>query len=275
MNEKKKTKLVQLFLFLTVLFFFGEFFLGTLGFRIPLKIEFLIFLLPLVTLLFHSSIVFTFKKTLLLFLLSSLLGLLFEIVGVRSGVVFGGHYAYQREQFDFFFFGVPLLVPVFWSVFIYIGYSLTTSFLTYLGKDKPSLRGGNLLLLPLLVILDGLVVVTIDLFMDPVMVYQKKWLWEEGGLYFGIPMGNFIGWFMVTVLVTGIFRTVEYFRPREDRRCKGIIRFVPGFAYFLIWFFLLTCCWQAQLFQLALVGTLVMLPVVFVNLFCLAREKKS
>jgi putative membrane protein len=66
------------------------------------------------------------------------------------------------------------------------------------------------------ILLDGLVVVALDLFMDPIAVKSGDWTWLEGGPYFGIPIGNFIGWFFVVVLAMGTFRAVEYFFPRKE-----------------------------------------------------------
>jgi uncharacterized membrane protein len=42
------------------------------------------------------------------------------------------------------------------------------------------------------------------------------WAWLDGGPYFGVPIGNFVGWFVVTVLVTGLFRLFEYYKPQQD-----------------------------------------------------------
>ena len=35
-----------------------------------------------------------------------------------------------------------------------------------------------------------------DLFLDPQMVGEGYWVWARRGLYRGIPLGNFVGWFL-------------------------------------------------------------------------------
>jgi putative membrane protein len=37
-----------------------------------------------------------------------------------------------------------------------------------------------------------------DLFLDPQMVGWGFWVWDRPGAYFGIPLVNFLGWFVVS-----------------------------------------------------------------------------
>ena len=40
-----------------------------------------------------------------------------------------------------------------------------------------------------------------DLSLDPLRAtVENRWIWISGGSYFGVPLGNFVGWFMVTWL---------------------------------------------------------------------------
>jgi uncharacterized membrane protein len=34
-----------------------------------------------------------------------------------------------------------------------------------------------------------------DMVMDPGMAAAGNWVWEHGGGYFGVPRGNYLGWF--------------------------------------------------------------------------------
>ena len=259
------TKLLWLAIIVTVLTFFSGFFLETIGITPSSGVYSLMLLLPVATLLIHSSIVFSPKMGALLFLLPAITGLLFEIVGVKHGTVFGGQYSYNNQQFGLMLFNVPLLVPIYWTVFIYTGYSITTSLLTWVNKNKPSIGSNNFILVPLLVFLDGLTVVAIDIFMDPLMVYEKKWIWHNGGSYFNIPIGNFIGWFLVTIIATGIFRSIEYLYPQKNKPFNKSVYLVPILGYFSIWLLFLIASLSINLPQLALIGTIAMLPILIVN----------
>ena len=41
---------------------------------------------------------------------------------------------------------------------------------------------------------------------DPQMVAWGLWLWDRPGAYFGIPLSNYLGWFLVSGLITAMFR---------------------------------------------------------------------
>ena len=44
-----------------------------------------------------------------------------------------------------------------------------------------------------------------DLFIDPIMVRGGHWTWEVDGVYFGIPLQNFWGWWLTTFVTFLIF----------------------------------------------------------------------
>jgi uncharacterized membrane protein len=40
-----------------------------------------------------------------------------------------------------------------------------------------------------------------DLCMDPTnSTIQRWWIWEQGGGYFGVPLTNYLGWFLTVYL---------------------------------------------------------------------------
>lgn len=50
-------------------------------------------------------------------------------------------------------------------------------------------------------LLTGIIAVLVDLFIDPVAVAAGYWLWlKQGTVYFGIPLLNFVGWFVLMSL---------------------------------------------------------------------------
>ena len=47
----------------------------------------------------------------------------------------------------------------------------------------------------------GVIAVLLDLFLDPIAVLAGYWLWlVESSVYYGIPLLNFVGWFVLTSL---------------------------------------------------------------------------
>jgi putative membrane protein len=53
-----------------------------------------------------------------------------------------------------------------------------------------------------LCLLSALAFTAWDLFLDPQMVGWGFWVWEIPGQYFGIPLSNYLGWIVVSALIT-------------------------------------------------------------------------
>jgi putative membrane protein len=51
-------------------------------------------------------------------------------------------------------------------------------------------------------LLSGLALTAWDLYLDPQMVERNLWIWDQPGAYFGIPLVNFVGWVLVSSLLT-------------------------------------------------------------------------
>jgi len=232
----------------------------------------LFFALPGILLIFHSILVLSPKRALLFVLLAAGTGSIMEYIGLRDGVFFGGHYVYASQLT---LFTVPLEVILYWAVFIYVGYSIVNSFLYWLKQKKPTFKAGNYISLVLAVLLDGLVVVALDFFMDPIAVRQGNWKWLEGGSYFGIPIGNFIGWFVVVIIATGIFRSVEYFFPKKEIQYDKSVFIIPVLEYGLLAVSFCFMAIQFKIHDLAFLGSLLMLPTVILNLILYRRYKKG
>ena len=190
--------------------------LQALGMQFFPSILSMVVLLALIVLLaLHSKWQLGGKRAIGFFLLAGVLGFSFEVWGLKGGTFFGGHYVYNGNVTKFL--GVPYFIPIYWAVFIYTAYSISNSFLTWLGLRRPRKSSSRLATYILLVMLDGTLNVFLDLIMDPVKVKEGSWTWLTHGQYFGIPIGNFVGWFIVTVLATGVFRLYEYYRPPKAR----------------------------------------------------------
>ncbi len=227
--------------------------------------------LPVLLLLLHSIWTLSFFRGISFILIAAFTGFIFEFIGLKYGVVFGGNYVYAPGGIKFF--TVPLNVIFYWSVFIYIGYCITNSFLYWLNKEKPAKNRKNSLLLPFLIFSDGLLVVAIDLFMDPIQVKAGSWTWLGGGPYFGIPIGNFIGWILVTIISTGLFRIFEFFNPIQV--VKGLKKtfLIPVLGYGLLFISFFVSAVRIEMISLALIGSLTMPPIVLLNLFLFRRSQ--
>lgn len=82
-----------------------------------------------------------------------------------------------------------------------------------------------------------------DLVIDPAAVYAGFWVWREPGLYYGIPLSNFLGWAFTGTLYLLLFRALAG-RGQRDPGCPP-----PALASSL---FLIVCLWTGFLIRASL-----------------------
>jgi putative membrane protein len=119
-----------------------------------------------------------------------LIGLAVEVIGVRAGFPFG-HYIYTQELRPFIL-EVPLAIGCAWLVlFAYV-------------KQMLQLAG---IPEPWHYLCGALWMVFMDLLIDPLASGPLGyWIWENKGWYCGVPLTNFLGWFLVSLALLLIFR---------------------------------------------------------------------
>jgi hypothetical protein len=66
-------------------------------------------------------------------------------------------------------------------------------------------------------LLDGLLVLTYDWILDPVAARLGFWTWSTRGSWFGIPLDNYFGWFMVVVAFSFVLRWLQRRWPLNAR----------------------------------------------------------
>jgi uncharacterized membrane protein len=118
--------------------------------------------------------------------------LLFESVGVATGWVYGP-YHYTNKLGPLFLGLVPYLIPVAWFMMSYPSFVIADRLVPSGWKRWQRLLS--------VAAVGGLVMTAWDLIMDPVMVAGGHWVWDTHGVYFGIPLQNFWGWWL-TIFTT-------------------------------------------------------------------------
>jgi lycopene beta-cyclase len=133
-------------------------------------------------------------------------GVAVEAVGVATGVPFGA-YAYTAPGPSLL--GVPLLVPLGWWAFTMIAIAVAPA-------------GRTLVVAPF-------ALVAWDLGLDPLMVQQGFWAFDGGGVYLGVPPGNFVGWFVAGALLVWVLTRLEPRLLAEESLDLRIVYLVQAF----------------------------------------------
>jgi putative membrane protein len=130
--------------------------------------------------------------------IAALLGIVFELIGVHTGLPFG-RYAYTSTLAPSIF-GVPLAIGFAWLILIDFVRGLTGS-----------------------PVVGALLMAAIDLVIDPLAAGPLRyWRWFDHGPYFGVPMLNFAGWVLASAVILALI-------PQTERRQAYVGWSVVGF----------------------------------------------
>ncbi len=151
-------------------------------------------LLPIAAILSLETYKHNLRPALMLLLVAFIIGVLAEAQGLAYGTIFGGHYEYTFQSW-FSIAGVPVQVGLYWAIFYYLSHVVANTLDRSRGRFKHCL-------------LDAALMTGIDLLLDPVMVVKGVWRWFDTGPYFGIPTGNFVGWFLVSFTIAFVVRKI-------------------------------------------------------------------
>lgn len=117
-----------------------------------------------------------------------------EHVGSTTGKPFG-RYDYTRALQPQVA-GVPAIVPLAWFA---LGLPAREAAHAALGeRSSPATR----------IALGSAALTAWDLFLDPQMVGEGYWVWAKRGVYRGIPITNYVGWFVTGLGVMALLESV-------------------------------------------------------------------
>lgn len=156
-----------------------------------------------ILLLLHGQQRYGWRGILMFVLIAFSVSTLLEDLSIRTGIPFG-HYYYHLV-------GAPIPVPYIDQVPIFVGpIYIAVGYLSWtLGSlilDHADLhldQKWNVVLMPLI---SAFIMVQFDLVQDPVTAtYQKMWIWQNGGGFNGVPLVNFLGWYLTCFTFMLIF----------------------------------------------------------------------
>jgi uncharacterized membrane protein/1-acyl-sn-glycerol-3-phosphate acyltransferase len=142
------------------------------------------------------------RRTVVFFVITCVVSLSAELIGTTSGFPFGD-YSYTSGLGYKILGEVPFTIPLSW---FYMGLASYLLAVVLVGTGRGWKR-------PTLAVFSGAMLLTIwDLVLDPAMAHPELgvrfWVWDQSGLYFGMPAQNFLGWVLTGVLFIGISRLV-------------------------------------------------------------------
>ncbi|MCC6584572.1 MAG: carotenoid biosynthesis protein [Chitinophagales bacterium] len=135
------------------------------------------------TLLFHKKWNSTFIASALIVLL---FGFFVEVIGVKTGVIFGTYW--YGKTLGFKLLEVPVLIGANWFLLVYL----------------ISVVFNNIKNIFLFAGISAAVMTLLDVFIEPVAIRLDFWQWQNNV----IPLQNYIAWYLISFLLFLFFRKV-------------------------------------------------------------------
>jgi putative membrane protein len=173
-------------------------------------------LLPAAFALLHGSRQYRWRGIIVFAAICLVVSNAFENLSIFSGFPFG-HYHYS-DALGVKLFQVPLLIGL---AYLGMGYLSWTLARLILGGRQ---AGANrLVAVP---IVASFVMVSWDLTLDPAAsTIGRSWIWRDGGAYFGVPVSNFLGWYLTVFVFFQLFALYLFQRPPRPAQGQATASF--------------------------------------------------
>lgn len=152
-----------------------------------------------------------------------------EFASTRVGIPFGlYHYTESTRGRELYVANVPFFDSL---SFVFLAYAAFC-------VARLVLRGGRAVRSRLALASGGLMML-LDVVIDPLAVRGDRWFlgrifyYPEGGIYFGVPLSNFVGWVIVGVAGVGAYLLITG-APAEGRPWPGLALYYAVLVFNLI-----------------------------------------
>jgi uncharacterized membrane protein len=171
----------------------------------------LVVFLPLAFAIIHGALRYGIGGIAAFVLLCFGISNIFENVGVLSGFPFG-HYYYTAVMGPKLF-QIPLLIGSAYFGAGYTSWMLATILLGDIDRVPDRL---SVIATP---VVAAFIMVGWDVCFDPgSSTLDQLWIWQNGGGYFGVPLTNYLGWYLTVFVFLLVFSLYRARRDRPGRR---------------------------------------------------------
>jgi uncharacterized membrane protein len=153
---------------------------------------------PIVFALIHGAMFYRTRGIFIFFAICLVVGNIFENVGVRTGFPFSSYYF--TDLMGPKLFAVPIQLGLAYLGMAYLSWTLAR---VILGNMRSPVTRSRVMTLPLIA---AFIMVAWDFSQDPVWsTVLHLWIWRQGGAYFGVPVSNFLGWYLTVYVFYQLF----------------------------------------------------------------------
>lgn len=167
--------------------------LAPFGAALPAGLAALVATVLLALMMFaHASLMIGVRSASTMFGTGIVVAYAIEEFAIHFGIAGGYHFTdLMGPKIDV----VPLAIPLGWVSVLYLGWVMANLIID--GAPTPRRTSHYRIIAGALAA--DLISTTIDLAGDPTSVHNGMWVWESGGYYFGVPVGNYVAWVVIGV----------------------------------------------------------------------------
>jgi putative membrane protein len=174
------------------------------------------------------------KKTILFTIAGYLISFLSEFSSINTGFPYGWyHYIEAAKNRELWIAGVPFFDSISYVFLAYCSYATALLVVSpvktmrgdFLTLETRAIRGSLAVLF-----LGSLFQAFLDIIVDPVALQGRRWFlgqiygYKEMGCHFGVPLSNYIGWWVVSVLMVWALQIIDSRVGRKmERPAAGIL----------------------------------------------------
>ena len=227
------------------------------------------------------------RKTIWFTVIGYLIAFGSEYSSINNGFPYGWYYYVEATRGkELWVAGVPFFDSLSYVFLSYCSYATALLVLSPVKgsrRDLVSLETGRLRRSFSALLLGSLFQVFLDIVTDPVALQGHRWFlgriygYREAGHHFGIPLSNYLGWFMVSLVMIFLLQRIAVFAGNRATPAAGVCYFpgsclLPVILYLAVIVFNLTIALFVKEMTIAITGIFIsLLPVVLVLLQAIRR----
>jgi putative membrane protein len=171
---------------------------------------------------------FGLKRAILFAVTGYLITWLSEYSSIHNGIPYGHYYYIEHTRGkEIWVLGVPFMDSLSYVFLAYASYSMALVVISPIRRSKgliQILETKKIRHSPSARILGAIFMVYLDIIIDPVALRGDRWYlgqiygYPEGGVYFGVPISNFIGWFVVGFILVYALQRID--KILDDKKAR-------------------------------------------------------
>jgi carotenoid biosynthesis protein len=230
----------------------------------PYVFAFLVFFLIFGTLQFGAT------RTFLFLVLGWAIAFASEASSIRNGFPYGDYqYVYEHLKGELLLWGVPLWDSLSYTFLAYASFSTASLLCFKKNEDFLETRTSWRVLFLTIVLMTG-----IDVIIDPLTALGDRWFlgkiyyYPHGGIYFGVPISNFLGWALVALAIAFCFQRLDILLHRKGsivpaERWEGWKAWLGAALYLGVYFFNVSITVWLREWTLTLADLILVFPLLW------------